>query len=264
MKPDALKQKQWKRFFDQFGYVFAPGLVADCIDMIVDAFEEVLGQAGVEHDGSERSGCGFLLERHERLCHLLDHEGLHGLLCAILGDDFNYMGSGAELYVGDGMWHPDGVFPMVTYVKCSIYLDPLTKQTGALRLVPGSHLRGYQGNLDTEELWGIPDEEVPCHSPDNTPGDVIGFNLNTLHNSLGGGNRRRAINISCCHHLETDEQLRDLDARLAPGSGHRPARDFVRDTATPGRMRHLRQVMEREQLLRQTLAGTGGGTRPCD
>ena len=51
---------------------------------------------------------------------------MRSLLTALLGDDYVYLGSGADLYVGDGMWHPDGSFPR-GWVKVAMYLDPSPK-----------------------------------------------------------------------------------------------------------------------------------------
>ena len=46
--------------FDTFGYLYFPGLVADCADRIIDEFEAVWnehngGHAGKPHDGLQRS-----------------------------------------------------------------------------------------------------------------------------------------------------------------------------------------------------------------
>ncbi|MBI4553607.1 MAG: phytanoyl-CoA dioxygenase family protein [Candidatus Latescibacteria bacterium] len=237
------QQQLQKQFFEDFGYLFIPGLLKDEIDWITEEFEAVFRESGIVHDGTKRSGFGPFIERSERLCTIIDHPGMVNMLTAILGEDFNYMGSAGELYVGDGLWHPDGVFKVVKYVKVALYLDPLTRESGALRLVPGSHLRGYEGNQDTMERWGIGPHDVPCVAPDNQPGDVAAFNLNTLHNSLNGGNRRRMLNFGCSEHCETEEQLQDLKCRL-PLSLDRLFSDVMLRTASPERMRHLRQSLE--------------------
>ena len=106
--------------------------------------------------------------------------------------------------------------------------------------MPGSHLCGYVGNLDTQALWGLSDDEVDCVCPDNTPGDVLAFNPNALHNSLGGGNRRRMLNLMACSPPSSDEERRFFDERV-----HREplgVPDQVRQTAGPERLRHLRPL----------------------
>ncbi len=235
-------------FFADFGYLILPGLMADDIDWITEEFERTFCEAGLVHDGTQRTSLHQCMDRNERLCTLLDDSRIEGALAGVLGEDFNYLGSGGEYYVGGGLWHPDcGAKPML-FVKLAMYLDPLTKDTGALRLVPGSHRQGRQGNLDTQALWGLDPEQVPCVAPDNQPGDVVIFNLNTFHNSLGGGPRRRMFNMVCCAHCQTPEQLAELDRNVVPAKGQMYG-EVLRRTATPQRQRHLRQVLEREALL---------------
>jgi hypothetical protein len=245
----AQRQAQWKRFFDGYGFVHCPGLVADRIDRIETAYEETFVRAGIEHDGTQRSSCPAPFERHEELARLLDAPALRDLLEALLGEDYVYLSSGADLYVGGGMWHPDGSYPP-GWVKVAFYLDPLTKANGALRLVPGSHLFGYVGNLDTQALWGLSDEEVPCVAPDNQPGDVLAFHPNTLHNSLGGGRRRRMLNFMACRRPQTDEEWQFFDARMR--TEPLDFADQVRATASEERQAHLRLAVERERLLAGT------------
>lgn len=229
-----------KRFFNDFGYLVLPGLMREEISWISEEFERVFREAGIVHDGTARSSVGRFIERSERLCTLLDHPGVDGLLSGLLGEDYNYLGSGGELYVGDGMWHPDCHGDPVLQVKWAMYLDLLTPVSGALRFVPGSHRQGWQGNLDTHALWGMGMEEVPCVAPHNQPGDVIVFNQMTLHNALGGGNRRRMLNILACSSCRTETELAFLRRRL-PADRSELRWDLMRRTATPVRMRHLEQ-----------------------
>lgn len=51
-----------------------------------------------------------------------------------------------------------------------------------------------------------------------------------------------------CAHCRTPEQLSELDRMVAPAKGQMYG-EVLRRTATPGRRRHLRQVLEREALL---------------
>ena len=241
-----------KRFFDDFGYLFLPGLMREEVLWIIEEFESVFARAGIVHDGGKRSSLGAFVERSTRLCTLLDHPKVNGLLGGLLGEDYNYLGSGGELYVGDGMWHPDCHGDPVRQVKWAMYLDSLTPETGALRLVPGSHRQGWQGNLDTRTLWGIGEDEVPCAAPRNRPGDVIVFDQMTLHNAIGGGHRRRMLNLLACSSCRTEDELAFLSRRL-PESREKLRWDIMRETATPERMRHLEQpwhVLSREESTR--------------
>ena len=110
------------------------------------------------------------IDQHEYLCGLLDDPRIEGIGSALLGDDFNYTGSDGNYYVGDTRWHSDG-YRDKKYVslKMAFYLDPVTRDTGCLRVVPGSHRfgdafaealeAGYRHTRDggaVEDWWGVP------------------------------------------------------------------------------------------------------------
>ncbi|HCQ01402.1 MAG TPA: hypothetical protein DIT99_12250 [Candidatus Latescibacteria bacterium] len=232
---------QQKRFFDDFGYIFLPGLMKEEVGWITEEYERLFSESGIVHDGTKRSSLGHIVEKSELLCTLLDHPKVDGLLAGLMGDDYNYLGSGADLYVEDGLWHPDCHDAPVLQVKWAMYLDHLTIDAGALRVVPGSHKQGWVGNLDTESLWGFGMAEVPCVAPDNEPGDVLVFNLQTLHNSLGGGKRRRMLNMVACAACRTEEEITFLKKRI-PKTRTELQWEIMRNTAPPQRLRRLNQL----------------------
>jgi len=234
------QQEQWQRFYQDFGFVRLPGLFAAESSWISQEFERIYLEKGITHDGTKRTGCGYLVESSARLCSLVSDPRLDAVLTAILGEDYNYLGSAGELYVGDGMWHPDGQYNQLPFAKLGMYLDPLTPATGALRVVPGSHLQGWKGNLDTQALWGIAADEVPCACFDNRPGDVTIFNLNTLHNSLKGGYRRRVIFMGFAAHARTPAEVDFLKTHLP----ERLYSELFLANAAPELMKHLRQPLE--------------------
>lgn len=60
-------------------------------------------------------------------------------------EDYNYTGSDGNFYVGDTNWHSDqykGRNVKGKSFKMVFYLDPVTRNTGCLRVVPGSHRMG--------------------------------------------------------------------------------------------------------------------------
>jgi hypothetical protein len=232
-----------KRFFDDFGYIFLPGLMKDEVGWITDEYERLFLDAGIVHDGTKRSSLGRIMEKSALMCTILDNPKVDGLLSGLLGEEYNYLGSGADLYVEDGLWHPDCNDAPVLIVKWAMYMDHLTKDTGALRVVPGSHTQGWVGNLDTKALWNLDIDEVPCAAPDNVPGDVLVFNLATLHNSIGGGNRRRMLNLVACSTCRTEEQIEFLKKRV-PESRAELQWEIMRDKAPSQRLRRLSQPWE--------------------
>ena len=94
------------QFFDTFGYLRLPGLLADRAAETATAFEQVWaayggGQNGQAHDGNQRSCIVPFLDSHPDLCSLLDDPRIHGLAVGLLGPDFNLMGSDGNYYAGD-------------------------------------------------------------------------------------------------------------------------------------------------------------------
>jgi hypothetical protein len=248
--------EQQRSFFETFGYLAFPGLMADRIDEIIAEFEALWeshggGHNGKPHDGQARSCIFPFIDQRERLCALLDDPRIAGIAASLLGDDFNYMGSDGNYYAGDSGWHSDG-FEQDYRVKVALYLDPLTRETGCLRVIPGSHLPGdrYGDWLQeqvgrSQERWGIPGREVPAVALETQPGDVVCFNQNTKHASFGGGQRRRMFTLNFARRFPEErlQELRDYCAHHARFWTERLYGEAMIRTAGPDRMRHLEQAM---------------------
>jgi hypothetical protein len=94
----------------------------------------------------------------------------------------------------------DDAGPGVKAVKFVAYLEPLTAATGALRLLPGSHLPEFSASLvgwrqrnradDAEQLCRHVDG-LPLYIAETRPGDVIAFDWHTWHTSIRGRDRRQ-------------------------------------------------------------------------
>ena len=252
-------------FFKTFGYLGFPQLMADRISAIQNAFEVVWeerggGHNGQPHEGMARSCIVPFIDQHEELCSLLDDPRILAIAKTLLGDDFNYMGSDGNFYVGDTGWHSDGGHKLEdpAHIKIAFYLDPLTRDTGALRVIPGSHLFGdnYADGLSkqigkSQELWELHGKDVPAVALETTPGDLVLFNHNTKHAAFGGGKRRRMFTINLCQRYPTEK----LDALQAYISGaarfwiDRKYGEKMVSTATPERKIHLEQVMANDGHL---------------
>ena len=167
--------------------------------MIDAAFEELWtenggGHNGQPHDGVARSCLAQFIDRSEILSTLLDDPRILGIATSLLGEDFNYMGSDGNYYVGDTGWHSDGWHEEILHIKIAFYLDSLTDQTGCLRVIPGSHQPSdsYAGELSkqirkSQELWGIERAKIPAVAFETQPGDVVCFNHNIKHAALAAG-----------------------------------------------------------------------------
>jgi len=273
---DLMLSAGQRRFFEVFGYLSLPGLLRPVIDQVTKAFERVWEDHGGGHNGRPHAGlarsCIFpFIDQSQELSALLDHPGIHGAARSLLGDDFNYMGSDGNFYVGDSLWHPDGTHRVLRFMKIAIYLDPLTASTGCLRVIPGSHRlddvygREAMAASMTPESVGKSGGEIPAVALETCPGDVLIFNHNTLHSSWNGGSRRRMFTINLCEHCPVS-WLPDFQEYLAAHARFLIERNVGRvmlRTATPPRRRHLEQVMANDFLLTaRTRALVASGAEP--
>ncbi|MFP6646065.1 MAG: phytanoyl-CoA dioxygenase family protein [Candidatus Latescibacterota bacterium] len=250
---------QQTSFFDHFGYLVIRQLLApDEVDRVTDAFEWSMQNwgGGDDHDGTKRTMFVGPIEHSPDLCALMDHTGIVGLIGGVTGEDFNYCGGDGNYYTGDTGWHPDGNWGQLWATKTAFYLDRVRRDSGCLRVIPGSHhpdhfVRKTGINVnESESLFGVAPDEFPGSvALEADPGDVVIFNHDLYHASFGGGSRRRMFTMNCTRHAKTHEDMETLRSYL---SRHSPgARDIVTtagmyyptmlDTADKARMSHLRQ-----------------------
>lgn len=250
-------------FFETFGYLGFPGLLSDRVDNIIAEFESVWssrggGHYGQPHDGKRRSCIVPFIDQTEYLASLVDDPRIAGIATSLLGDDFNYMGSDGNYYAGDTGWHSDGWHTKTRHIKIAFYLDALTRDTGCLRVIPGSHLVGtpfadriHQEIGRSHELWGVHGRDVPAVALETKPGDIVCFNHNTKHAAFGGGSRRRMFTINLCQRYpeERIQELRDYISGAARFWIERVYGDAMVRTAGPKRLPHLEQVMANDGHL---------------
>ena len=170
--------KEQLAFFDTFGFIKFPGAFKDDADRIIEAFEEIWishggGHNEETHDYKRRSAIVPFIDQSEYLSSLIDHPLIDGFASAVLGPDYSYTASDGNFYVGDTNWHSDNFAQRYTNIKAAFYLDAVTKDTGCLRMIPGSHRRGdrFADRVNevvprsavnyTEERWGLDGSEGP-------------------------------------------------------------------------------------------------------
>ena len=205
-------------FFGTFGYLLIRQLFSsEEIRKIIEGFEWSIQNygEGKNHDGKNRTTFPGPIEHTPEMCTILDHPSILGLIGGILGEDFNYAGGDGNYYSGNTNWHPDGNWGQLFAAKVAFYLDPLTRDTGAIRFIPGSHQPDHfvrQKQIDVNnslDLFGISPREFPGSVVVETnPGDVVIFNHDLYHASFGGGTRRRMFTINCTRRAKTPEDLK--------------------------------------------------------
>lgn len=198
------------------------------------------------------------IDRHERLCALLDAPRVVGITGGILGSDFNYTTSDGNLYAGDTPYHSNPFPGGLRALKLAFYLDPVTADSGCLRVIPGSHRFGdrYADELHAHlrapaERWGISQSDVPAIALPSSPGDLVVFSHCVKHGSVGGGDRRRlfVINMSERCPVEKLHHLRDHVGTMARFWIDSYYGETMLATAGPDRLVHLEQVLANQDHL---------------
>jgi hypothetical protein len=265
-------------FFQTFGYLAFRGLLKNEIATITEVFEEIWqeyggGHAGRPHDGTARSALAQFIDHDARLSALLDDPRIIGIATGLLGDDFNFSGSDGNYYVGDTRWHSDGWHRNgILHIKMALYLDPVTAETGCLRVIPGSFQPDdkvssalqssvkliptdtqFAGPESSESPgpWGVRGRDLPAVALASEPGDLLVFNHNLKHASFGGGTRRRMFTMNLCQRYPEERlaELREMIAGAARFWVERAYGEAMVQTAGPERMRHLEQFLANDGHL---------------
>ena len=130
-------------FWELFGYLVVKGMFnTEEMEIASKEFDEqgIESREGAEFEGIKREG--FPLDHRLVFRDMLADSRIYDPIEQLLGDNFvNLGGPGGALFVGDTQWHPDvdDADLSQTRIKANMYLDPVTRDSGCLRIVPGSH-----------------------------------------------------------------------------------------------------------------------------
>jgi hypothetical protein len=245
---------QQRAHFETFGFLKLPGLLQTEVAGITREFEAVFPQLGLRHDGTKHTTVVPFVDQRAGLCALLDHPGILAAVGNLLGPDFNYVSSDGNYYTGDTGWHRDSLYQSNSYLKVAFYLDAVRRDTGCLRVIPGSHTDAgiLQWNDDrvraSEGEWGVAARDVPAFALESDPGDVLIFNHRTLHSSAGGSNQRRMFTMNLGRRARTSAEIDDLisycDWHMYGHGMRQPYSNVMLETASPARKVHLTQPPE--------------------
>ena len=191
--------------FEVFGFLVLKGMLApEEIERAKADFE--VGYASAR-EGMDRIGVRGQLnwsnlgQKTPFLATLLEDERFFGVAQQILDEDAIGSFSNAASFDGDRTeWHPDVANPDWRGLKFGFYLQPLDRNSGALRFIPGSHKEPLMSDLKKvimKESFigqlnesGLGVEDVPAFAAESEPGDVVLFDNHTWHASYGGGKDR--------------------------------------------------------------------------
>lgn len=201
-----------KNFFEAFGYlVFKNYLSPFEMKQISDQFDDSLtaDRQGNSFSGDKRQTVLGVTENNPALVALLEDDRFYEPMEQLLGENFTWLVSDSTLYVGDTGWHPDNG-TSYQKIKYAIYLDPVRKDTGCLRVIPGSHLDCYQDavrKVMSDNHHGRSQQEIPSVALESDPGDVVMFNQRLWHSSVGGKTGRRMMAMSFAENPVAPEQI---------------------------------------------------------
>lgn len=221
-------------YFITFGFLHLKSVFSsDEMDNISISFEKIMytDLKGEPFSGNERHQVYGLIEQSRELTNLFIVDNrIFEVIEQLLGKGFVWIGSDGNRYVENTGWHPDGSNFNYKRIKVIVYLDILTKETGALRVIPGSHCHEFHNKLspliqrrnDVKTPYGVmaPKREnttasgfsvlawdVPSVALETHPGDLVLFNQNLWHASFFGSVGRRMLTLSFGEHPKNESDI---------------------------------------------------------
>ena len=219
MQPD-----EEKLHFEAFGFLFKRQVLSQ------DEIGEVISEASDIWE-KDRSGRPFaqegqlvtpFVELSPKLSRLAEDDRIYGTVERLLGPDFVWAGSEGNVAVNEiHRWHADRPGDrQLGYkrVKVNVYLDPVTADSGALRVIPGSHRTPLHTGLHALNAvqsapgptpFGVDGPDMPGVPLESSPGDVVFFNQSLYHAMFNGWAGRRYIALK---YADTPRTVEDVEA----------------------------------------------------
>ena len=216
-----LSNEQYQHF-QTFGFILLRQFFSsDEVKTLREEFEKGLNLVYKDRpfDGSEPHWASQLGPDTPFYASLPEDERFWSITAQLYGEDAFVVNTDANRYIGDTPWHFDHFIDPAEDcygVKFVFYLDPVGPDSGALRLVPGSHKLPLHDDLrENMPLMGLSVEDVPSYASTCEPGDVLAFDMRCWHASSGGAEGRRMS--TCCYYKnpETPEEEQGARKRVA-------------------------------------------------
>ena len=215
------------RHYRTFGFVVLRNLfTADEVATLRAEYEAELDlvYADQPFTGETRYWTMMLHPRRPLFAGLLQDDRFCSVAEQLYGPDAIGICTDANRYVGDTHWHPDHTADREEDcfgVKFAFYLDPVSADTGALRVIPGSHNRAYHEQVrDSLPALNLAVADVPAYVCASDPGDVVAFDMRCWHASHGGATGRRMA--TCVYYNNPRESKRKPPHAGAPAEPAHP------------------------------------------
>lgn len=236
-----LSQQQRDRF-DAFGFLFFKRVFSD--EEIVGINEEAdrlwaedkaRPDFKLGNDNSQHTS--LFIEANPKLSWIAEDDRIYETANDLIGPEMVWANSeGNVTGYGEARWHPDrrNMAPGdLDYprLKVMLYLDEVTADKGALRVIPGSHKNPFHDSLypmlqkqDNGKDWdtipeaknpnnmpyGVAGDQMPCHVVESRPGDVLFFNQCLWHAAYNAWEDRRYIALKFAAKPTTDQHIATL------------------------------------------------------
>ena len=202
--------EQQVNHFETFGFLLLRQLYsADEMAGLMRELDEVLAaQPGNVMPPSFQSVAPFV-EHGTDTIDLPEDDRIYRPMEQLLGNGFVWGGSegvsGSFNETHDHQWHSDRGGQIDLHyrrIKIMIYLQSMRKDTGALRVIPGSHHSSFHRLLLTlqgqqkqtcPEAYGVEGHDLPCAVLEVDPGDAVVFDHYLFHAVYGKQEKRRYI-----------------------------------------------------------------------
>ena len=187
--------------FRTFGFVVLPNLFSDAETKTMAAEFEAGRQATMRYDPSIGTDSitqwSNIKPEAPFIAGMLEDQRFCSVAEQLFGKGFVGAVSNSNRRGGDTAWHPDHGNPNLRAFKFTTYLQPLRSDTGALRVIPGSHFRPFHngiGSFLSKDNNTV--NNVPAYSCETNPGDVIAFDMLVYHAAYGGSQDRCQLTLS--------------------------------------------------------------------
>jgi hypothetical protein len=212
------------------------------------------------------------VEHRPRLAELVDDDRIYLAIEDLLGSDFVWGGSEGHKgsFTDEGLlqWHtdrPENEGVEYLRVKMMMYLEPMKKETGALRVIPCSQdgrLReklwalheGQDSHAQTDislTAFGVTGPDLPCHALEVEPGDVVLFDDRLYHGIYGKQEGRSFITTKYVKFAIEPSSEEDFEVLRGNDSGFGLIAEAFRNSQRP----RIRGMVEKLRGWEEKLQG---------
>ena len=236
-----------KSYFDTFGFLFLKNLFTQNEIMRMASASEKIFELNEDVDKNGAQQIVPFIDRSTELTRFILDPRIYQVVTNLLGEDFLWVASEGNLTTKTyHEWHPDrtGTQNQIEFkrLKVMFYLNPVTKDTGCLRIIPGSHHYYFHKELvksihsgngvghdsDISTFCGISGNKLNAHYVESNPGDVVFFNQCLWHSVYNAVPGRRYVSALFTEKPTNKEHIDSL--KYYTGDMFNPHDNFVNST----------------------------------